>query len=532
MIQKLMYDAHETWCVQTVVIMSRHSSCRTRCSDTQVRQVNSSVHPDRPCDPCILCKQGNNSKYFHPKSWKDSSLLEHLRRLEPSLEIQLESCICRLCRDDMKGISDENFIPRWKKVAKKNETKDCCIPRCTHVAKKVTRLVDIETIMSLFGVINDASNIPPSASSEHSEQGVGLCAEHYGALYRHLNPPNRKCKTCDKPLTDPLKSRKCPEPTLIQHFLEKNTNYSGEINADDRVCYACYRAHLFTIKHLSNTISSNDADLSHLLQQVKHNMIQLSDIHTTTQIISYATHYSAVYVGEILLKQNAILLPDVYDHFTDKVSDISRLRKVTIDEDEMSTTNPNWLRSQISSILEHHMAYRCSVKRYGTLLYRYGGDLLHALNVSLGQARLHQKSETIPTASVNGIDHTTLTEACLTLNSKFHACVNKMVKEDVTCPHSIEEFDIEKLISELDPDIWKAVCLLTQPLSSRAIKSADSSHVRNTRRLFCICTLLFTVNSQCSFPLHTLIADTIEACGGSTRSLSQTWIFITLAYRL
>ena len=195
-------------------------------------------------------------------------------------------------------------------MAKKNETKECCVPGCTQVAKKVTRLVDIETITSLFADISDASNTPPSACSENSDQGAGLCAEHYGAFYRHLNPPNRKCKTCDKPLTDPLKSRKCPKPKLIQQFLERNTDFFGEINADDRVCYACYRAHLFTIKHLNNTISSNDADLSSLLQQVKHNMTQLSDVHTTTQIITYATHYSAVYVGEILLKQNAILLPE------------------------------------------------------------------------------------------------------------------------------------------------------------------------------------------------------------------------------
>lgn len=37
------------------------------------------------------------------------------------------------------------------------------------------------------------------------------------------------------------------------------------------------------------------------------------------------------------------------------------------------------------------------------------------------------------------------------------------------------------------------------------------------RRFFCVCTLLFTINSQCSFSLHTLIADAIETCGGSTR---------------
>ena len=29
--------------------------------------------------------------------------------------------------------------------------------------------------------------------------------------------------------------------------------------------------------------------------------------------------------------------------------------------------------------------------------------------------------------------------------------------------------------------------------------------------------MLFTINSQCSFPLHTLLADTIETCGGSNR---------------
>ena len=117
-------------------------------------------------------------------------------------------------------------------------------------------------------------------------------------------------------------------------------------------------------------------------------MPDLSTVHTTTQILSYATNYSAVYVGEIIFKESAILLPDVCDYFYDKVLDISRLHNVTLDEDEMSTTNPNWLRSQLSSILEHHMAYCCSVKKYGTLLYHYGGDLLYALNVSLGQARL------------------------------------------------------------------------------------------------------------------------------------------------
>ena len=60
------------------------------------------------------------------------------------------------------------------------------------------------------------------------------------------------------------------------------------------------------------------------------------------------------------------------------------------------------------------------------------------------------------------------------------------------------------------------MCIITKPSSTKTIKR-DSSHVRKVRRLFCICTLLFTINSQRSFPLHTLIADAVETCGGSNR---------------
>ena len=38
-----------------------------------------------------------------------------------------------------------------------------------------------------------------------------------------------------------------------------------------------------------------------------------------------------------------------------------------------------------SSLLQQHMAYRCTIRKHGTLLYRQGGDLVHALTVALGQ---------------------------------------------------------------------------------------------------------------------------------------------------
>ena len=54
-----------------------------------------------------------------------------------------------------------------------------------------------------------------------------------------------------------------------------------------------------------------------------------------------------------------------------------------------------------------------------------------------------------------------------------------MIKEDAANPHQIENIDDDKFITELDPDIWKAICLITQPLSHRAVKSAN-----NARKIF------------------------------------------------
>ena len=67
-----------------------------------------------------------------------------------------------------------------------------------------------------------------------------------------------------------------------------------------------------------------------------------------------------------------------------------------------------------------------------------------------------------------------------------------MLKQDSIQPLNIEEIDIDNFIDDLDPDVWKAICLLTQPRSARAQKM--TSHVRKVRRFYCACVLLFTTN--------------------------------------
>ena len=102
--------------IGTVDMSHPGRNCRTRSGGTQLRQVTSSIHPGQPCQPCILCNQGNHSKYFHPKTWKDDTLVARLKQyVEPDIDIKPDSCICRSCRDDVNKIDNPSFTPRWRK---------------------------------------------------------------------------------------------------------------------------------------------------------------------------------------------------------------------------------------------------------------------------------------------------------------------------------------------------------------------------------------------------------------------------------
>ena len=204
-------------------------------------------------------------------------------------------------------------------------------------------------------------------------------------------------------------------------------------------------------------------------------------------------------MGKALLKQTALLLPQVYETFKEKLSDVSKELNITMND----IPNSICLRSELSTKLEHHMAYKCSVMRIGAVLSRYGGDIFHALSVALGQSR----------SQLDSSDQ--LFQVCLTLNAKCQTTIKDLIQKDSLAPHSIESTDINKFINDLDPDIWRAVSLLTKPLSKKVSKNA--SQIRTIRRFFCVCLLLFTINNQCSFPIHTLLTEAIETCGGSIR---------------
>ena len=184
-----------------------------------------------------------------------------------------------------------------------------------------------------------------------------------------------KCKTCDKYIDQPSKSRPVPEPNLLQQFLTSNTEFRGTLNRDDRVCCVCYQSHLVTVKHIKQTVESTDSDLRDLISTIKCSLPTLNTIRNFETALDHVVRQISITVGESLLSQTALLLPQVHI-FREKMLKLAAQQEIPIQQDLPGHSWLSWLRSKLCSLLDKHIAYRCSVLKHGTVLYRYGGDII------------------------------------------------------------------------------------------------------------------------------------------------------------
>ena len=179
------------------------------------------------------------------------------------------------------------------------------------------------------------------------------------------------------------KTRKCPDRKLIQDYLLRNCEFNSMIDVDDKICLSCYKSHLVIVNQVQQHPVSNDSDLQHTLDKIRQQTSNPSQITTVDEAIAHAAHYTALVVGEALLNQTAMLLPTVYKQFMHRLEYILHSNKSSQGTETQTLTTPQWLHSQLSALLDYHLAIKCSIKKFGTVLYRYQGDLLHALNVAL-----------------------------------------------------------------------------------------------------------------------------------------------------
>ena len=135
-------------------------------------------------------------------------------------------------------------------------------------------------------------------------------------------------------------------------------------------------------------------------------------------------------VAYMLLKQEALLLPDAYDTFCECFEEEAE-QNLPAEVSPNNLVTKQHLLSYLKAKLGKHLTYVTKIKSAGILLYRTGGDTLLSLTKALSQ---HRKSKQ------NGISHphcsvsctadsfdSQLVQVCTEMNNRLHVEAKQVI---------------------------------------------------------------------------------------------------------
>lgn len=218
-----------------------------------------------------------------------------------------------------------------------------------------------------------------------------LCKHHYHVIYNELQPSQSHCVTCGSSLKHTT-ARFCPNPDLIEAHLREKTGFDGHIKEADRVCFICYKFHLRILQQLK-TIST-DSDLKAILNTTTYTIPKVNDIKSIDEVVNAAIMKTVIQVGDELLKYQVMLLATAHDLFGSYFHEIIQSTKVTGEcsnpKDHLTARS---LLIHLTSHLKHHIGYDCTVRKYGTIIYRPNTNFVHAVSKLLWDLRKVNQSE-------------------------------------------------------------------------------------------------------------------------------------------
>ena len=325
--------------------------------------------------------------------------------------------------------------------------------------------------------------------------------------YKHV-----KCVTCNARIKG--KGRHCPNPTAIKHHFSIYGDVDIHIRDEDIICTNCYNAHL-QILHESNE-TSTDAELKALLQ---HSVLS-GKKHADH--IAQALNEVLTNVGSVLLKDLAVLLPEVYDFFVNQA--VMRASQLGLSQSESHVKQDMPKRCVLSCLLGFfgkHIEYKCKQRSCGVLINRRGADLTVCLSKTLqllqetDRSILKNMEPTVPQSADKEMSE--MDTLCSKMNKKVHEQIKVITAADAASPYDISKFDADATISNIDPMLWRMIVFLTRTVTERR-KQTPPSKINTQCKLqclYCLCVMFFATNRCCSIPLHVLLTDLIDSQGGS-----------------
>ena len=238
--------------------------------------------------------------------------------------------------------------------------------------------------------------------------------------------------------------------------------------------------------------------------------------------LARATLRTALHVARALQDERAMLLPEASRFFLQTYlpgnSDEAEPITLQCEEGTIKFTS-KWLLKQLQLHLHRHMDYKCVHKKFGTVLFRKGGDLMISLSWALGRAGSNTTEAPYTVQSMGSNDAArTLAIAGDLVNDLIHKENAKISSDDWK-----SGFNLDDQIGATDPTLWEFIRSITRSSRDRLSTAAandDTDHVKRVRRFFLLALMKFTANTQKPAFIHTLLADDVEVCGGSRKLIT------------
>ena len=161
------------------------------------------------------------------------------------------------------------------------------------------------------------------------------------------------------------------------------------------------------------------------------------------------------------------------------------------------------------------MSYKCIHKKFGTILYRKGGDPLISLSWALGNQRQHEVMDQpsdyyITTESTAEI---VLEQAGCIINDLIHKEIERISNDKIIDdPHM---FNMETSINRIELQLWKFLETATSTIRQKSRSESTPDHKKRIRQSFIFCLLIYCTNSNKPIFMHILLVDAVEMHGGS-----------------
>ena len=230
--------------------------------------------------------------------------------------------------------------------------------------------------------IQSTLNIPTTSDDE-----TMLCPYHYHVVYRSL--PGKveaysrtRCTICKKDLSGRSDHHHCPSPQVIRQHLQEKTGHFHEISPDGIICTTCYKAQMSI---LQGECISKDFELMQVIGSLETQETSQSAVE---KAVNNSLNAIGRKVAHTLLKQEALLLPDVYDTFRECFDEEAEQQNLPAEVSPNNFVTKQHLLSYLKAKLGKHLTYTTKRKSAGILLCRTGGDTLLALPKALSQHRI------------------------------------------------------------------------------------------------------------------------------------------------